>query len=100
MRSPRNAPLSTESRKRAELDVELVNRFKAGDESALIEIMAAHREKIYNIAISRLRNCQDAEEVVQDVFIRAHRGLANFRGDSSLATWLHRIAVNLSSNHY
>ena len=41
-----------------------------------------------------------AEEIAQDTFIRAHRGLADFRGDSSLATWLYRITVNLARNRY
>ena len=47
-------------------------------------------------ALAFLKNHADAEEITQDTFIRAHRGLAKFRGDSSLATWLHRIAVNLA----
>jgi RNA polymerase sigma-70 factor (ECF subfamily) len=50
--------------------------------------------------VALLRNHADAEEITQDTFVRAHRGLANFRGDSSLATWLHRIAVNLARNRY
>jgi RNA polymerase sigma-70 factor, ECF subfamily len=81
-------------------DAELVRRFKSGDESAFVEIMARHRERISSIAFAMLKNHADADEIVQDTFLRAHRGLANFRGDSSLATWLHRIAMNLSRNRY
>ncbi len=81
-------------------DAELVRRFHAGDESAFVEIMTRYREKIFTVAVSLLRNHADAEEIAQDTFIRAHRGLARFRGDSSLATWLHRIAVNLARNRY
>jgi RNA polymerase sigma-70 factor (ECF subfamily) len=55
---------------------------------------------MFSIAQSHLRNHADAEEIAQDTFIRAHRGLSRFRGDSSLATWLHRIAFNLSRNRY
>ena len=47
-----------------------------------------------------LKNQQDAEEVTQDAFIRAHRGLANFRGDASFSTWLYQIATNLAHNRY
>ena len=47
-----------------------------------------------------LRNTQDAEEVTQDAFIRAHRGLENFRGDSAFSTWLYQIATNLARNRY
>src|SRR5207237_9631658 len=68
--------------------------------SAFVEIMTRYRDKIFTVAISLLRNHADAEEIAQDTFIRAHRGLARFRGDSSLATWLHRIAVNLARNRY
>jgi RNA polymerase sigma-70 factor (ECF subfamily) len=81
-------------------DASLVERFNTGDESAFIEIMERYRTKIFAVAHSLLRNRADAEEIAQDTFIRAHRGLARFRGDSSLATWLHRIAVNLARNRY
>lgn len=88
------------SKAEAAHDAELVRRFNEGEESAFIEIMNRYREKIFGITLALLRNRSDAEEITQDTFIRAHRGLANFRGDSSLATWLHRIAVNLARNRY
>jgi len=81
-------------------DAELVRRFNAGDEAAFVEIVGRYRAKIISIAQGHLRNYADADEIAQDTFIRAHRGLARFRGDSSLATWLHRIAFNLSRNRY
>jgi len=88
------------SRQEAVVDAALVRRFNAGDEEAFGEIIARHRAKTLAIALSVLRNHADAEEVAQDTFIRAYRNLARFRGDSSLATWLHRIAVNLARNRY
>lgn len=88
------------SRREAEFDAVLVRRFIDGDESAFVEIMTRHRERIFTIAQALLRNRADAEEIAQDTFIRAHRALARFRGDSSLATWLHRIVVNLARNRY
>jgi RNA polymerase sigma-70 factor (ECF subfamily) len=81
-------------------DAELVRRFRDGDEAAFEEIIRRHRRKILSIALALLRNHADAEEIAQDTFIHAHRGLAGFRGDSSLATWLFRIAVNLSRNRH
>jgi RNA polymerase sigma-70 factor (ECF subfamily) len=81
-------------------DAELVQRFNGGDENAFVEIINRYREKIFSIALRHLRNHADAEEITQDTFIRAHRALAGFRGDSSLATWLHRIAFNLSRNRH
>ncbi len=95
----REAKMSV-ARREAEYDAILVVRFKAGDEDAFVEIMERYREKMFSIAMALLRNRADAEEIAQDTFIRAHRGLCRFRGDSSLATWLHRIVVNLARNRY
>jgi RNA polymerase sigma-70 factor (ECF subfamily) len=79
---------------------ELVRRFNGGDESAFLEMMRRYQDKIFNLSLRILKNRADAEEITQDTFIRAHRGLAKFRGDSSLITWLHRIAMNLARNRY
>ncbi|MFM9031540.1 MAG: sigma-70 family RNA polymerase sigma factor [Opitutaceae bacterium] len=82
------------------LDRVLVDRFRSGDESAFNEMVARHRDRIYGMVHQLLRNHQDAEEVTQDAFIRAHRGLANFRGDAAFSTWLYQIATNLARNRY
>jgi RNA polymerase sigma-70 factor (ECF subfamily) len=84
----------------AVIDQRLVRRFTGGDETAFVEIMERYRAKILGVTLGLLRNHADAEEITQDTFIRAHRGLAKFRGDSALSTWLYRIAVNLSRNRY
>jgi RNA polymerase sigma-70 factor, ECF subfamily len=81
-------------------DDELVRRFNSGDESAFAEIVSRHRGNMYLLAFRHLRDHGDAEEIAQDTFIRAHRALAGFRGDSSLGSWLHRIALNLAHNRY
>ena len=96
----RRAERAVVAKAEAAQDAELVRRFHGGDESAFVEIMTRYREKTFAIALSLLRNRADAEEIAQDTFIRAHRGLGRFRGDSSLATWLHRIVVNLARNRY
>ncbi len=93
-------PAKPESASEAAYDTTLVTRFNSGDESAFVEIMHRYHGRLFSLAHNLLRNAADAEEIVQDAFIRAHRGLANFRGDSSLATWLYRIALNLSRNRY
>jgi RNA polymerase sigma-70 factor (ECF subfamily) len=81
-------------------DAVLVQRFNSGDPAAFDEIVARHHRKMFGVAYGHLRNHSDAEEIAQDVFVCAHRALGRFRGDSSLATWLHRIALNLSRNRY
>ena len=83
-----------------EYDAELVRRFKSGDEDAFAEIVGRHQARITSVALSHLRNHADAEEIAQDTFVRAYRGLALFRGDSSLASWLHSIVFNLSRNRH
>lgn len=96
----RSADAPTDSAREAAYDSTLIQRFNAGDETAFVEMMQRYHGKIFGLAHNLLRNAADAEEIAQDTFIRAHRGLANFRGDSSLATWLYRIALNLSRNRY
>ena len=81
-------------------DADLVRRFNGGDDLAFGEIMTRHKTRIFAAAMGLLRNHADAEEITQDTFVRAHRGFSRFRGDSSVATWLHRIAVNLARNRY
>lgn len=82
------------------LDRLLVARFKKGDQSAFDEMVSRYWGRIYAMVNQLLRNTQDAEEVTQDAFIRAHRGLENFRGDSAFSTWLYQIATNLARNRY
>lgn len=95
--SPEAAQLSATEAAR---DAELIERTTRGDESAFVEIMNRYHGKIFGFAHKLLRNAADAEEVAQDTFIRAYKGLSNFRGDSSLSTWLYRIALNLTHNRY
>ncbi|HTL67421.1 MAG TPA: sigma-70 family RNA polymerase sigma factor [Lacunisphaera sp.] len=95
LRSP-----SPEASSNASYEAALVRRFNSGDESAFTEIMERYHSHILALARRCLDNEHDAEDIAQDTFIRAHRGLNNFRGDSSLSTWLCRIAVNLARNRY
>jgi RNA polymerase sigma-70 factor (ECF subfamily) len=82
------------------LDRLLVDRFKQGDQSAFEQMVSRYWGRIYAMVHQLLRNPEDAEEVTQDTFIRAHRGLVNFRGDSAFSTWLYQIATNLARNRY
>src|ERR1700704_4149354 len=75
-------------------DAELVRRARARDEAAIRAIMQSNNRRLYRIARGILRNDSEAEDVVQETYVRAFTYLQDFRGDSSLATWLARIAVN------
>src|ERR1700692_3421100 len=75
-------------------DAELVGRARARDEAAIRAIMQSNNRRLYRIARGILRNDGEAEDVVQETYVRAFTHLESFRGDSSLATWLARIAMN------
>src|SRR5882762_11340324 len=75
-------------------DAELVRRARGRDEAAIRTIMQANNRRLYRIARGILRNDGEAEDVVQETYVRAFTHLESFRGDSSLATWLGRIAIN------
>ena len=75
-------------------DVELVRRVREGDAQALTLLVRRHNRKLYRTARAILRDDVEAEDAVQDAYIRALRGLDAFRGDAAFSTWLVRIAAN------
>ena len=75
-------------------DAELVRRALARDEVAVRAIMQANNRRLFRLARGILRNDSEAEDVVQDTYVRAFTHLDQFRGESSLSTWLSRIAMN------
>jgi RNA polymerase sigma-70 factor (ECF subfamily) len=81
-------------------DGELVKEFKDGNTAVFDLLIARHASRLYGTAYALLSDHHDAEEVVQDAFVRAYRSLNSFRGDSNLGTWLHRIVSNLARNKY
>ena len=78
----------------AAAELELVGRALGRDEAAVRAIIKANNRKLYRLARGILRNDHEAEDVVQETYVRAFTHLAEFRGDSSLSTWLSRIAMN------
>jgi RNA polymerase sigma-70 factor (ECF subfamily) len=83
---------------RAAADEVLVREFLAGRREAFDVIVERHRRPIYQLCYRFAGNHEDAADLAQDTFVRAFRGLKNFKGQSSLATWLYRIGVNVSLN--
>src|SRR6187200_1223722 len=75
-------------------DADLVARALARDEAAIRGIMQANNRRLYRLARGILRNDAEAEDVVQETWVRAFTHLDGFRGESSFATWLSRIAMN------
>ena len=77
-------------------DQELVDKAKTGDTMAFQKLVIAHQGRLFSVAFGMLRDRDEAMDVVQDAFIKAHRKLADFEGNAAFSTWLYRIAVNLS----
>jgi RNA polymerase sigma-70 factor (ECF subfamily) len=75
-------------------DGELVSLARRGEAAAFGEIMRRNNRHLFRAARGVLRDDAEAEDVVQEAYVRAFRGLAGFRGDASLSTWLTRIALN------
>jgi RNA polymerase sigma-70 factor, ECF subfamily len=75
-------------------DAELVRRALERDEAAVRAILKANNRRLFRLARGILRNDSEAEDVVQEAYVRAFTHLAEFRGASSLSTWLSRIAMN------
>jgi RNA polymerase sigma-70 factor (ECF subfamily) len=80
-------------------DADLVQRYLAGDMTAFDEIMIRYERQIYRVCYRFVENRDDAMDLAQDVFIKAFEHLATFRRESSLKTWLYRIAMNHCINH-
>ena len=79
-------------------DLELVEEFRQGRIEGFNELVRRYQEKTYWICRRILGIHEDADDVVQDVFVRVYESLKNFRGDSEFYTWLYRIATNVSLN--
>jgi RNA polymerase sigma-70 factor, ECF subfamily len=75
-------------------DKGLVELARSGDDAVFRTIMQRHNRRLYRVARGILGDDPDAEDVVQEAYVKAFENLARFRGDSSLATWLTRIAIN------
>jgi len=79
-------------------EADLVAACLRGQNGAFDVIVERHRRAVYQLCYRFVGNHEDASDLSQDVFLRAYRGLRKFGGRSSLATWLYRIAVNVSLN--
>src|SRR5437868_6871697 len=79
-------------------DAELVASCLAGRRESFDILVERHQRHVYQLCYRFVGNHEDASDLAQDVFIRAYRGLRSFRAQSTLATWLYRIGVNVCLN--
>ena len=82
----------------ASLDAHLVERLKSCDEQAYETLIARFQQPIYNLCYRLINDPADAADVVQEVFLKVFRSIDHFRGQSTLKTWIYRIAVNEAYN--
>jgi RNA polymerase sigma-70 factor, ECF subfamily len=75
-------------------DEELVHRAQQDDERSFGELVTRYESKVYSLSMKMLRNPEDAEDVLQDTFLRAYRGIKSFKGNSTFSTWIYRITAN------
>ena len=80
-------------------DLELVRRVQSGDKAAFDVLVLKYQQKVINLVTRYVHDPHIAMDVSQESFIKAYRGLKNFRGDSAFYTWLYRISINTAKNH-
>lgn len=90
--APRSAPI------RRPTDAELVERARAGEKDAFGQLVRRHQARLHRLVTHVVRSSPIAEELTQEVFVRAYRALGQFDGRSEPFTWLYRIALNLALN--
>ncbi|MBU3926292.1 MAG: sigma-70 family RNA polymerase sigma factor [Bacteroidetes bacterium] len=75
-------------------DLSIVNRIRQGDSQSYAVLVDRYKDRVFSLVLGIVRSREVAEEVAQDVFIRAYSSINKFRGESSFSTWLYRIAYN------
>jgi RNA polymerase sigma-70 factor (ECF subfamily) len=94
--SPREDPAAPRP---ADPDQALVDRARRGDTDAFGELIRIHQHRVVNFTHAMVSNRADAEDVAQEAFLRAYRGLRQFRSGSAFKTWLYQIVVNAARTH-
>jgi RNA polymerase sigma-70 factor (ECF subfamily) len=96
--SPERALGSGEGEEGSAAEAALLRAGQAGDRAALERLVARHKRPLFGLCYGILGHAEDAEDAVQETFLRALRGLPGFRADAAFRTWLYRIAVNVCLN--
>jgi RNA polymerase sigma-70 factor, ECF subfamily len=77
----------------------LVTQAAAGCRESFDELVRRYRRRVYNLVRALTAGDSEAEDLVQDIFVRAYRAIGRFRGDSAFRSWLYRIAINVVHTH-
>ena len=82
-----------------DLDFQLIQRIQNGEQQAFTLLVRKYQNRVANILTRYVRSSGDIADVTQEVFIKVHKSLPSFRGDSAFYTWLYRITVNTAKNY-
>src|SRR5881409_373807 len=97
-RWPGNSPRALWSNSMEGDESHLVEAIRRGDPRAFEDLVRAYQHRVFGVALRMLSSGAEAEEVAQEVFLRVHRAIADFRGEAKLSTWLYTIASRLCLN--
>ncbi len=81
------------------MNLDLLSQIASGDEKAFSALYGQYKDKVFNTVLSYVQHHEEAQEVAQDVFVEVFRSAKDFKGQSSISTWVYRIAVNKSLDH-
>ncbi len=84
--------------KESEIDQQLVQRVQSGEKIAFDLLVIKYQRRLFSLVSRLVGDSAEAEDIVQETFIKAYRGLPQFRGDSAFYTWLYRIGINTARN--
>jgi RNA polymerase sigma-70 factor (ECF subfamily) len=97
MRATESGASGTRSVRGGVAEHELIERCRKGDETAFRELVDQYKGLVFGLTARSVPNHARAEELAQDVFLKVHKGLPYFRGESKLSTWIYRITINVLS---
>lgn len=80
-------------------DADLLRRARSGDTRAFSDLVRRYEHRAYGLALQRVRDAAEAHDIVQEAFLRVHKNLASFDGESAFFTWFYRIVMNLCIDH-
>lgn len=83
----------------SESDFEIIRRAQTGDDAAFCLLIEKHARRVYRLAFSFCRNAHDAEDLSQEVWLKAHKSLKTFRGEALFYTWLRQILIRTFLSH-
>lgn len=92
-------PKEETSKLSKEQELELVRRCQKGDNAAFAKLVENYQKRVFSVALSMVKNPEDAMDIAQDSFIKINRYIGNFKGTSSFYTWIYRIVVNMCIDH-